>query len=101
MNHTIRLYTSYTDNFIYSNLTYALLGRLLVDEYLKQITFEDYVKEKILDPLKLADTGFSFTNELVTKHTVLNMQFILKHLVGPESNPRWLLDTMVMDLRHR
>merc|ERR1740139_200135 len=43
----------------YSNAAYALLGNLLAD-YIK-MPFEDYVKQHILEPLGMHNTGFVFT----------------------------------------
>merc|ERR1740139_1723720 len=43
----------------YSNVAYSLLGNLLAD-YIK-MPFEDYVKQHILEPLGMHNTGFVFT----------------------------------------
>ena len=47
----------------YSNLGYALLGRLLTENLLNK-TFECWVKEEILDPLGMYNTGFQITNDV-------------------------------------
>ena len=47
----------------YSNLGYALLGRLLTENLLNK-TFECWVKEEILDPLKMFSTGFEITSDV-------------------------------------
>ena len=44
----------------YSNLGYALLGRLLTENLLNQ-TFEDWTKDNILKPLGMFNTGFKIT----------------------------------------
>lgn len=46
----------------YSNLGYALLGRLLTENLLNK-TFECWVKEEILDPLGMHNTGFEITSD--------------------------------------
>lgn len=46
----------------YSNLGYALLGRLLTENLLNK-TFECWVKEEILDPLGMYNTGFEITSD--------------------------------------
>lgn len=47
----------------YSNLGYALLGRLLTENLLNK-TFECWAKEEILDPLGMFNTGFEITNDV-------------------------------------
>ena len=47
----------------YSNLGYALLGRLLTENLLNK-TFECWVKEEILDPLGMSNTGFEITSDV-------------------------------------
>ena len=47
----------------YSNLGYALLGRLLTENLLNK-TFECWVKEQILDPLGMFNTGFEITSDV-------------------------------------
>ena len=47
----------------YSNLGYALLGRLL-PERLLQTTFERWVEENILKPLNMTETGFRITEDV-------------------------------------
>ena len=44
----------------YSNLGYALLGRLISENVLNT-TFEKWVHQEILDPLKMNSTGFEIT----------------------------------------
>jgi hypothetical protein len=46
----------------YSNLAYALLGRLLPEKF--NTTFELWVKDNILSPLKMSNTGFDITKEV-------------------------------------
>ena len=46
----------------YSNLGYALLGRLLTENLLNK-TFECWVKEEILYPLEMFNTGFEITSD--------------------------------------
>jgi len=48
----------------YSNLGYALLGRLLTENLLRNQTFESWVREKILKPLNMTKTGFNITEEV-------------------------------------
>lgn len=48
----------------YSNLGYALLGRLLTERLLKNQTFESWVSERILGPLNMTDTGFVITEDV-------------------------------------
>lgn len=45
----------------YSNLGYALLGRLLPEKLLRNQTFESWVSERILKPLYMTNTGFEIT----------------------------------------
>ena len=47
----------------YSNLGYALLGRLLTENLLNQ-TFESWTHENILKPLGMANTGFEITDKV-------------------------------------
>lgn len=47
----------------YSNLGYALLGRLLTKNLLNK-PFESWVKEEILDPLGMSNTGFKITSDV-------------------------------------
>ena len=47
----------------YSNLGYALLGRLLTENLLNK-TFESWVREKILHPLGMNNTGFEITSDV-------------------------------------
>ncbi|EDO31511.1 predicted protein, partial [Nematostella vectensis] len=48
----------------YSNLGYALLGRLLTENLLN-ITFEAWVEEEVLKPLGMANTGFKITDKVL------------------------------------
>ncbi|KXJ20212.1 putative beta-lactamase-like 1 [Exaiptasia diaphana] len=48
----------------YSNLGYALLGRLFTERVIKNTTFEEWTKDNILSPLGLNHTGFSFTSDV-------------------------------------
>ena len=47
----------------YSNLGYALLGRLLTETVLNT-TFETWIQEEILGPLEMKNTGFEITSEI-------------------------------------
>ena len=47
----------------YSNLGYALLGRLLTENLLNQ-TFESWAIENIIKPLGMVNTGFEITDEV-------------------------------------
>jgi len=47
----------------YSNLGYALLGRLLTERVLNT-TFETWIQEEILGPLEMKNTGFEITSEI-------------------------------------
>lgn len=47
----------------YSNLGYALLGRLLTENVLNQ-TFESWTQENIIKPLGMVNTGFEITTEV-------------------------------------
>lgn len=47
----------------YSNLGYALLGRLITENLLNT-TFEKWVQREILDPLEMNSTGFEITPEV-------------------------------------
>ena len=47
----------------YSNLGYALLGRLLTENLLNR-TFESWTHENILKPLGMANTGFEITSKV-------------------------------------
>lgn len=47
----------------YSNLGYALLGRLLTENSLNQ-TFENWTTENILKPLGMNNTGFEITDDV-------------------------------------
>ena len=48
----------------YSNLGYALLGRLLTENLLRNQTFESWVRKRILKPLNMTNTGFQVTEEV-------------------------------------
>ena len=48
----------------YSNLGYALLGRLLTENLLQNETFESWTQANILKPLGMVNTGFKVTDEL-------------------------------------
>ncbi|XP_048582877.1 putative beta-lactamase-like 1, partial [Nematostella vectensis] len=48
----------------YSNLGYALLGRLLTEMPKVNMTFEDWTRNKILIPLGLNNTGFRIDKEV-------------------------------------
>lgn len=48
----------------YSNLGYALLGRLLSENLLRNQTFETWVTERILKPLNMTRTGFEITEDV-------------------------------------
>ena len=48
----------------YSNLGYALLGRLLTERLLQNQTFESWVIERILKPLNMTNTGFDITEDV-------------------------------------
>lgn len=63
----------------YSNLGYALLGRLLTENLLNK-TFENWVREEILHPLGMNNTGFEITGDVET-----NMAF--SYLRNGERNP--------------
>lgn len=60
-NYTLVLPPWYSPS--YSNLGYALLGRLLTEKLLKQ-TFESWTNENIIKPLGMANTGFEITDEV-------------------------------------
>ena len=47
----------------YSNLGYALLGRLLTERVLKT-KFETWIQREILGPLEMKNTGFEITSEI-------------------------------------
>jgi CubicO group peptidase (beta-lactamase class C family) len=48
----------------YSNLAYSLLGRILVEKvFYPGTTYEQYVRDYILMPLGMKNTGFEFTDE--------------------------------------
>ena len=48
----------------YSNLGYALLGRLLTENVLQNQTFESWIHERILKPLNMTNTGFEITDDV-------------------------------------
>lgn len=48
----------------YSNLGYALLGRLLTEKLLQNQTFESWVSERILKPLNMTNSGFEITADV-------------------------------------
>ncbi|KAL9960126.1 hypothetical protein ACROYT_G033535, partial [Oculina patagonica] len=50
----------------YSNLGYALLGRLLTEKMLNT-TFENWTQMEILDPLEMKNTGFEITPRVEKK----------------------------------
>jgi CubicO group peptidase (beta-lactamase class C family) len=52
----------------YSNLGYALLGRLLEDTVLQ--TFEEYTLQKIASPVGMVNTGFNYTAEVVRQMAI-------------------------------
>ena len=47
----------------YSNLGYALLGRLLTEDLLNR-TFEEWTSKEILEPLGMNNTGFKITDQV-------------------------------------
>lgn len=49
----------------YSNLGYSLIGRIL--ESVVKTNFEKYSQDQILSPLKMKNTGFTFTSEVIQK----------------------------------
>jgi len=63
----------------YSNAAYALLGNLLAD-YIK-MPFEEYVKQRILEPLGMHSTGFVFTDA------------VEKQMAKPYSNETFIPNT--------
>lgn len=63
--------------FFCSNLAYALIGRLMVDQYKKGMSFEDYVKKMILDPLQLDNTGFEYTSGYAHSLILITTFYIL------------------------
>ena len=48
----------------YSNLGYALLGRLLTENLLRNKTFESWTMDNIIKPLGMVNTGFEITDEV-------------------------------------
>ena len=48
----------------YSNLGYALLGRLLTENLLQNETFESWTEKNILKPLGMVNSGFEITDEV-------------------------------------
>ena len=60
-NYTLVLPPWYSPS--YSNLGYALLGRLLTENLLNQ-TFESWTIENIIKPLEMVNTGFKITDEV-------------------------------------
>lgn len=48
----------------YSNLGYALLGRLFAERVIKNMTFEEWTRDNILLPLGLNHTGFTYTSDV-------------------------------------
>ena len=48
----------------YSNLGYALLGRLLTENLLPNKTFESWTMDNIIKPLGMVNTGFEITDEV-------------------------------------
>ena len=69
----------------YSNLGYALLGRLLTENLLQNQTFERWVSEQILKPLNMTNTGFD-----ITKDVQRNMAF--PHTENGSRMPFMILD---------
>jgi CubicO group peptidase (beta-lactamase class C family) len=50
----------------YSNLAYSLLGRILVEKvFYPGTTYEQYVRDYILMPLGMKNTGFEFTDDVI------------------------------------
>ena len=70
----------------YSNLGYALLGRLLTENLLNQ-TFESWTRENILKPLGMANTGFEITDN-VQKN--MAFPYLPKGVRMPFKNIGWL-----------
>lgn len=73
----------------YSNLGYALLGRLLTENLLRNQTFETWVSERILKPLNMTNTGFDITQDvqrnMAFPHTAngSRMPFMIIYWIAP------------------
>jgi len=53
-------------SFNYSNSGYYIVGAMI--ERVSAKSLEDYVKESILDPLSLTDTGFDMNNKIISNY---------------------------------
>ena len=58
------LFPSYTQPS-YSNLAFGLIGRTL--ESVVKTTFEDYCQKEIIDVLKMKNTGFDYTPDVINR----------------------------------
>jgi len=54
----------------YSNLGFALLGRILEDIEGVDVVFEEFVQTNILNPLSMGSTGFNYTEEVLERLAV-------------------------------
>ncbi|XP_065903470.1 putative beta-lactamase-like 1 [Dysidea avara] len=51
----------------YSNLAYALLGQCIIQKAYPGMKYETYVEKHILQPLEMINTGFEFSDDVVSK----------------------------------
>ena len=51
----------------YSNLAYALLGRCVLQTLYPDVSYEDYINQTILAPLGMVNTGFTFTDRVISQ----------------------------------
>ena len=84
----------------YSNLGYALLGRLLTENLLRNETYESWVRERILKPLNMTNTGFEITKDvqrnMAFPHTEngSRMPFMIIYWVAPAGQMYSTLEDM-------
>lgn len=62
----------------------------MVDQYKKGMAFEDYVKEMILDPLELNNTGFKYTSGYAFTFMTSTIVYLNPSCIVLVLNPRWL-----------
>lgn len=65
---------------VYTNVGYMVLGAIV--ERVSGLTYEEYVKERILQPLDMSQTSFLFTPEMIAhaaagSHPLVNIQTVL------------------------
>ena len=82
------------ETFLYNNLMFAAVGYLI--ELQSGKTWEQFVKEKIFDPLQMNSTGYSIAEMLKRRNSALGLRngAIPSSFIGfltTRTYPAWLL----------